>query len=55
LQAGCATSPNNGHDVPQEACPPGRTLICTQRLGRQETCSCELEEGFEDIFEPMKR
>lgn len=55
LPAGCALAPEDGSDVRHDACPPARTLICTQRMGREERCSCELEEGFEEIFRPMKR
>jgi hypothetical protein len=55
LPAGCALTPEDGSQVRRDACPPARTLICTQRMGREEQCSCELEEGFEEIFEPMER
>ena len=51
LSAGCASTPEDRDETSREACPPGRTLICSQRLGRTETCSCELEEAFEDIFD----
>lgn len=53
--AGCVTTPNSGGEVRHDACPPGRTLICTQRLGREDKCSCEREEEFKEILEPMKR
>ena len=33
------------------ACPAGRALICTQRMGKTEDCVCERQEKFEDIFE----
>jgi hypothetical protein len=50
LAAGCAST-NDREVAHREACPPGRTLICAQRLGRTESCSCELEKEFEDIFD----
>jgi hypothetical protein len=53
--AGCVTTPNSGGEARRDACPPGRTLICTQRLGREDKCSCEREEEFKEILEPMKR
>jgi hypothetical protein len=55
MSAGCVMTPSSDGKTQREACPPGRTLICTQRLGREDKCSCELEEEFEEIFEPMKR
>lgn len=55
LPAGCTLTPEDGSQVQVDACPPGRTLVCTQRLGREEHCSCESEDGFEEIFEPMRR
>ena len=55
LPAGCASTPEDGSEAQHAACPPGQTLICTQRMGREEQCSCELVDGFEEIFEPMER
>jgi hypothetical protein len=54
MSAGCAAMPQDRGTVRHDACPPGRTLICTERLGQLEKCSCELEEGFEEIFDPRK-
>jgi hypothetical protein len=51
LIAGCASLSEDQDETSREACPPGRTLICSQRLGETETCSCEFEEEFEDIFD----
>ncbi|MEJ2273123.1 MAG: hypothetical protein P8Y01_00860 [Woeseiaceae bacterium] len=51
LVAGCASTSEDRDESARDACPPGRTLICTQRLGKTESCSCELEDEFEDIFD----
>jgi hypothetical protein len=55
MSSGCAMTPESGNEAQHDACPPGRALICTRWLGREQQCSCELEEGFEEIFEPMRR
>jgi hypothetical protein len=55
MSTGCVMTPSGGGEARRDACPPGRTLICTQRLGREDKCSCEHEEEFEEILEPMKR
>lgn len=57
LSGGCATTPEEEEEgkVVQDACPPGRALVCTRRMGHEEQCSCQLEEGFDEMMRPMRR
>jgi hypothetical protein len=58
LSAGCATTPEGEEEedkIVHDACPPGRAMVCTRRMGREEQCSCQLEEGFDEMMRPMRR
>ena len=57
LSAGCATAPEEEEEgnVARDTCPPGQALVCTRRMGREEQCSCQLEEGFDEMMRPMRR
>ena len=50
LLGGCAST-GDTEATAEKQCPPGRALICTQRMGKDEYCVCEREEKFKDIWE----
>lgn len=49
--AACASTDEVEGEAKARKCPPGRALVCTQRMGQQEECVCEREEKLQDIFE----
>ena len=53
--AGCQSTPQTESVGDTRLCPPGRALICTKKYGKEENCSCEREETFEEIMRPMRR
>ena len=52
---GCQSTPQSESVGDTRLCPPGRALICTRKFGKDEACSCEREETFEEIFKPDRR
>ena len=53
LAGGCAATGKTS--TQQQACPSGETLVCTQRMGRKESCFCESEDTLEQILRREKR
>ena len=53
--AGCQTTPQEEGVGDTRLCPPGRAMICTKKYGKEEACSCEREETFEEIMRPERR
>lgn len=43
---GCVTDSHSR----EEACPPNKTLVCTERIGKVESCACTGKDKLRDIL-----
>ena len=50
LVTGCASN-QQAHN---EACPPNKTLVCKNRMGQDQECTCHSKATMRDVFDLRK-